>query len=270
MKSRKSLIGAVCGLYMTLVTLTPASAQTITRTRNLGPISLSYEELGEAVTRWSSFISRANPDSSEVSRHRRIGTLTLEGRNTKLELTNNLTPLDIRRAPPTATNAWFWFRSPGDPISEVSVRLSDFEREVEVAGTSPEQVDALTVLIASDLDGHSSHIGGWLHRTVLMGLLIVPAFAFSPLFGRSAPQRLSLRQAVLALLPILGVVLVLPLGLLPGVAIVKRDASFIVRYAPEISMWGLLLGLIGIAFTIWPRAQAPPPQARSKRGRERG
>jgi hypothetical protein len=148
-------------------------------------------------------------------------------------------------------------------VSSVVLQLGDFSNTLDVSGSSPGNVDALSRLIVGDLATHK----GWLGGGGLRAFLAVPlVFAISYLlvalaFAVESNRRLALQLSIW----LIGSVGLLAIPrwnhILPGAALYRGSPSFLVRYSAEISFAGVLLtvvfGLLGVLLSKRRRKQKP-------------
>lgn len=222
-----------------------------TKTASLPPLRITYAELQSLLDK-SAALLIASPPVEAASRMEE--TLSLSHGESQIEITGHQLPTSGAKLPEFVTELRYtgsWYPR-NAAVSVITMSFSDLRRELTVQGTSPEQVEAVFAGLRNDLEGMSSLIGGGFTRLAL-GLAaflvcMIVAWSVAFLWFDTRNSRLILPF----LLSCFGIVLVLLLpfdSLLAGFSASELDASFIRRYAPEISLLGVLATLVGIPFS---------------------
>jgi hypothetical protein len=142
------------------------------------------------------------------------------------------------------------------PVSFLSLSFSNYSRTLAVEGQGPDQVDAVFTALRDELSKLSTSIGGplfWVLRITLISVLALSLFFLvSWWIWMETHRRIILGPTVLVV-ALLVALIILPVGdLLSGFAVVRGDASFIVRYGAEISFWGLIVAILGTGLSLIP------------------
>ena len=232
-----------------------AQGASFTQESQFRPVRLTYVDLTAIVQRVRAFLARANGDSVDAFLD---GLSVSDG--TRTVSASGATIDSLRaRSPRVSNSARYSYMSRSGAINEVTITLSDYSRVVRVAGTSPEQVDALSALLREELGKHTSMIGGPVLRiSAGLGLLGGSLFLFSLATGRR------LRFAFVALVAVQGAVYLLPWSKwLPGTGVYAESASFVVRYSAELGAIGLVLAVVSLAVPLLSaKASTAPPRKR--------
>jgi len=236
---------AVAAVWMFLVILqTGAStmAATYSRSAQLTPVRMSQSELLSIVGRIRAFVDFANRD---IEPERRSEKFELEGGPSKLVLTGRFGASELAGAPEFATRVLYWYRVNRDaPISDVSIWLSDYSRELAVEGTSREQVEALVSLMSQDLGARSIPFGGRMQRLFGGLVLMLVGWGVVALSNLARNRRIQIALMVSGLLLVLCTIVLPWSDWLPGTAVYPGDASWLVRNSPFLSLLGVVLTLV--------------------------
>ena len=137
------------------------------------------------------------------------------------------------------------------PVSKLELDLRDYGRRLSVSGTAVDQVEAISAALERDLSQYSA-IGGDTVR--LFATLIIFLILLAGVLVGGAVCVLE-RQWRYVGIPIvcligLGLLFLLPLkDALAGFAMYQGEASWIVRYAPQIGFVGLIITIV-LSFLI--------------------
>jgi hypothetical protein len=169
--------------------------------------------------------------------------------------------LDRQRMVPFATQAKYLYEaSSAAPVSRVFVVLLDSYRSVVVRGTNMNRVEAVLGAINEVISEHEKVIAGQSLRLwagffmmwAAVSAIVLPIIRVVRwLYAKEADPSVKLNwrvQVVWAGAGLLLCVLLLVVpwaDLLPGAAIFAGSASFPERYAAQINLYGVLLGLLG-------------------------
>jgi hypothetical protein len=241
------------------------------RTEALPPLRASFEDLQDMLNKVSSLVHEVNKDSSNWQEE-----LQIQKGDQRIKMSGHrLEPEDAKIPSPID-----WFQYTGrvpytgrdrelSPITQVTINFRDYERSVSVDGRSPEQVDALISVLRDDLYKLSSPFGGLLWIKPFLKSPFLPILFLAliitlmwPIWVQTHSRILVKAAAICVLLNVALLVLplVLPLDeILGGFLAVRGDASFSVRYGPQIAFWSLILSLLSfvvpIAITFLPSAR---------------
>lgn len=224
-----------------------------TKSSSLSPIRVTYDELEAVLSKASAFMASVNANTTTQPFTEKI---MIEQGESKIEIpghyfqTSELTlPKVARRFTYTASA----YSLDNVPIISISLDFDDYRRTVKVEGRSPEQVDALFALLKNDLNGLSSAFGGWNFRILsgftILTICISAVIVFVGIYFLKRNRRIVL-PLVLSLLSII-LLNILPFEqILAGFSVSKFDPSFVARYAPQISFWGLIISFLGIPISF--------------------
>jgi hypothetical protein len=217
----------------------PLRAQTYTRRSELPPVHLNYNDLAAIVGRAEQLISTANkPFSPEFERPSE--SLDLQDDQTKVEFTQDITTSALESAPPISNEIYFTYSFNGAPISNVTMYLYDYRRELSISGQSKTDVDALSQLMSSDLARHTTILGGFGFRTVGFLLLTI---LYSTLFALGFAPNLSKMNRIITFS--IAAILVISVwaapwqNWFPGTAVYSGDVSWFVRNQAIVSFMGM-------------------------------
>lgn len=196
----------------------------------------------------------ATANSKESSRLRREEVSLYKGEH---RITFSGHTLNVERARiPQAIDRLEYSVSAEEPaaVSRIQMSFSNFSRELKVEGSSADQVDAVFSSLKDDLIDISSVVGGPLFTFYLFGALSLGMFLyiFSTLFDwvklKKRPLFAPLGLSVIAFI----LLWTLPIGqMFKGFSAIQGDASFMVRYGPQISFLGLILSFVGILISYY-------------------
>lgn len=215
------------------------------KTIELPPLRVSYADLQATLDKISSLMTTANTASSNWREELelRSGNLSVRISGHQLEPLGAKIPLAIDSFEYTVS-------ARGDaPITRIAIRFADYRRSISVEGQSPEQVDAVFYAVREDMSKVSTLMGGyWLHtilRFIAIFVLGVTGMQLAVLWWQTRRRSLAMAVAIAGLS--LTTLLVLPLtDMLAGFSAVRGDPSLLVRYGPEISFWGLIVGFLSL------------------------
>ena len=226
-----------------------------THQREFGPVRFSQEQLLKLVNRLRVFAEQQG--SSPAESDDASQTLSLSDEQTTLRISEEISVETLDAAPPVATSVYYDYRNRTGVISSINIRLWDTSRTVEISGRSRDQVEAAASVASTIISQAETIVGGRTHRAfggffLLAGGLILSLFA-----GRIAlaPQLTTTRPILTLSMQLTGLILTLSIWLpweewLPGTAVYRDDASFLVRYAALISFLGLIVGIVAIFLSV--------------------
>jgi len=171
---------------------------------------------------------------------------------------------DVKKAPPVAYEIRYVYKNRAAPITMVVIDLQEPARLLMVAGTSSDHVDALFSMLQSSISDYGTWLGGFYLYMLTLGLAAIPLSLVAGLLLRrhfertlhDATYHLVMRSLLFLSAVVIGGVsgfLILGINWFPQVSVYKGEASFIVRRAPEIQIFGILvtmcLSLLGLYYT---------------------
>jgi len=221
------------------------------KTAELPPLRTSFADLQPILDKSASLMIAANGPTPIW-----LEDIQLRKGNLRIKHTGRQLIPDGARIPNSIESVEYSARTRDSaPISRVALDFSDYKRTLSVEGQSPEHVDAIFSALRDDLIKLSTFVGGSGLKTflgfpaiwLLVTILVWPAVAWFQTRRRILLLPVSICIALIAAL------LLLPLDdLLAGFIAVRGDASFLARFGPEISFWGLVVGAISIPVTLVP------------------
>lgn len=228
-------------------------------------VHISQKELAMAIMAAHRLIREAN--AIDASKQFAVEHMTLVFGNSSVEIGNidddlesRLQKLDI----PAATELSYDFQAEEDdrPISAVRIDFTDYHRQLDVTGTSREQVDAISSQLNSSFSSHEVTVSGSVARASLGVVAIFIAWALVTIGLSLAWVNKSVYPTIIAAGGFLIVFFVFELpweNFMPGTLITEQDPSFVVRYAAQMSVIGLILSVsFGIAglFPLFTQSKA--------------
>ena len=165
-------------------------------------------------------------------------------------------------SPPVATSVYYQYHNRTGVISSINVQLWDTNRTVEISGRSRDQVEAAASVASTIISQAETILGGSTQRIfggffLLFGGLIlnVGSLILSRSAGRISLAPQLTRPIVTLPMQLTGLILTLSIWLpweewLPGTAVYRDDASFLVRHAALISFLGFIAAIVAIFLSV--------------------
>lgn len=263
----------ICCVFLCVLASTGVSAQTYTRTTDVPPVRLTYNDLINSVQRAHKLIKDSN-SSYSVSLFPPLESLEVGDGQTKVTLSGDLSAASLQSAPSVAFNVHYRYSYDGAPLSSVDMRLDDYSRWVTVEGSSQAEVDALSSLISSDLNRHSVYFAGFPFRNGAgTTMFVVAILVIWIAIGVPLPQRTRFLFSGLGVLMVIAVLMLPWNEWLAGTAVYADNAVWYVRHEAAISFIGTCVGIAtiiaaGIRYTVTefvktkseslPESEAPP------------
>ena len=258
---RYSLTNAAMSKFKTIFVLWliaslvwPASAQTnYSKTTEFPALRISVSDLQDILAKVNSLIMAANT-SSKIQFLRE--EIEVRNGDLKIKISGHLLETTGVKIPKTVdVFEYDYSNRDGTAISNLNMRFGDYSRALTVSGNSPDQVDAVFSALRDHIQKLSTPFGGSGHRSFL-GFFIFALLAYA-LIGLIIFYFQSRHKIILVSISLVGLLLVLlftlPLGdMLAGFVAVSGDASFMVRYGPQMSFWGFVLGAVALPITLVP------------------
>lgn len=228
------------------------AATTYSKTAELPPLRLSFSELQAILDKGAALMSAANSSAPmwEDELQLRKGPIRVKIAGHRLDPEGARIPKEIDFFEYTART------QPPASVTRLALSFQEYTRSLSVEGQSPEQVDALFSALRDDLSALSTSIGGALLKFFL--LIPVPIALTVALLSlcynqyQARPQRRAndrrirrrILQRALICFILLSMWVVLPIDdIFAGFSAVRGEASFVVRYGPQISLSSLVLGV---------------------------
>ncbi|MYK41138.1 MAG: hypothetical protein F4049_13070 [Gemmatimonadetes bacterium] len=232
-----------------LVGICDSSAQddpVYARYKSYKSLRMTYEDLSNLLLTTQEFLTNSAVDSSYVHRDR----VLVENKSEKLTISGNYQLEEFKKAPTRATYAWYQFSASNHPIEDVEISLRDYQREVEIVGSSLAQVQALSAMIHEHLETKETIFGAEF-RTLGKALFFATFLSLAVLnfiINREKVNNANLSIVTVIMCPIyLCILFVFPLeDWLPGTAIYMDTAGFLEKYSPEVTFFGAICGLISL------------------------
>jgi len=223
------------------------------RNTQLPPLRISFADLQKILDKSTSLMTTANSKESSKSRREEI---SLYRGDQQVTLAGHLLNAEGARIPETIDRFEYFARAQDPPgaVSWIQMSFSDSSRDLKVEGSSPDQVDAVFSSLKDDLMGVSTPLGGFMFWYLLITFLSTGTIIHIML--SFIHWKIEKRQPPLAPLVFSIVTLILtwtlPLKkIFAGFSAVKGDASFMVRYGPQISFLSLVLCIAAIPISYW-------------------
>jgi hypothetical protein len=236
-------------LFFLLVSGAAMAQANYTKTAEIQPLRISFNDLQGVLTKASTLIAAANLGAlvrrDELAMKSGAITVTLPG--------HNLVQTSARIPEKIESLTYSYSASEPAKISRLSIDLADYKRTVTVEGPSPEQVDAIFTVLREELQAISTPLGGTGFRTIL-GFPAI--WLLMTVFGWCASSWYAKRTLIslsIALSPIFLIVLLIALPtdeFLSGFWAVNGESSFMVRYGPHMSFIGFLIAVIGVPLMV--------------------
>ena len=230
-----------------------AAQEMFSTKREFGPVRFSQEQLLKLVDRLRVFAEQQG--SSPAESDDASQTLSLSDEQTTLRISEEISVEKLDAAPPVATSVYYEYRNRTGEISSINIRLWDTSRTVEISGRSRDQVEAAASVASTIISQAETIVGGLAHRAFGAFFLLAGGLILSLYAGRIY-LALQLTRPILTLsMRLTGLILTLSIWLpweewLPGTAVYRDDASFLVRYAALISFLGFIVGIVAIFLSV--------------------
>jgi hypothetical protein len=228
-----------------------SNATNYRRSGKFHALKLTYDDISELLNRMNKIIPP--PKTEEEQRYVRNSVTIGDGElQVQVDFNDDLKLKELGRLPSISYDFSYSFYCKDGKIEDVSIRFSDYEREVSVAGKDPDQVNALYVYISDEINKHITLLGGSKFRIICVSFLFI--FGLLLLILPEALGRIdvNLSNKQVALTACFGLILIvtatwLPFEKwLPGLVIYSQSTSAFVRYAAQISFCGMVFGAISI------------------------
>jgi hypothetical protein len=221
------------------------------RTRELPPLKLSYEELSRLLEKAHNLLSTANAqaDKREYLREK----ITLAAGSDKIEISGFALDSTTRlpKAAYSFSYSYYWSDA---PLSSFQMDFGDYSRRITVSGTEGDQVEAICSALERDCLEHSVFIGGSLFRALAGNFLLIGLIVSLTLTAAYCIVERRWRALGMPLCSLIALVMLLTLPfeeLLAGFAVYRGNASFLVRYGPQLSFLGVIVSIVGIPLSYF-------------------
>ena len=237
-----------------------AAQETFSIEREFGPVRFSQEQLLELVDRLRVFAEQQGSSLAESDDASQ--TLSLSDGQATLRISEEISVETLGASPPVATSVYYQYHNRTGVISSINVQLWDTNRTVEISGRSRDQVEAAASVASTIISQAETILGGSTQRIfggffLLFGGLIlnVGSLILSRSAGRISLAPQLTRPIVTLPMQLTGLILTLSIWLpweewLPGTAVYRDDASFLVRHAALISFLGFIAAIVAIFLSV--------------------
>src|SRR5437667_7888210 len=239
-----------------------------TRTRQLPALRMTFADMQVILDKAAHLMADANKEAAKKANEAKEGNglqdlFLFSQRSPRETLTVGTGPDEIQIAGHTFSGnahiskaayalsySYSWAEA---PVSKLELDLRDYARHLSVTGTAVDQVQAISAALEGDLSEHSA-IGGDNVRLNLVGATVI-VLLMSLTFG-AAYCFLEKKWRFLGI-PIFSLVGLILLFMLPlkdvfaGFALYEGEASWIVRYAPQIGFVGLIITIVLSLIIPW-------------------
>jgi len=225
---------------------TPEHAKTAT----YPPVAFSHDDLFGMVSRIKRFVASANAAHNNQYATEKLslsdGTTTVT-----IDLLDQFRKDDLAAAPSPSTSVkYLYYGTRGAPLKIVSLTLSDYDRMLQVEGSSLEQIDGLVGLIANDLERQRAYFGLSSSTRIGLGALLLVLIAVIS----ATSQTVSTRWRTTIMVSTFGLLItfwVIPWDrALAGMVVYSDSASFAVRNAAMITLVGTVVGVVGLLIVL--------------------
>jgi hypothetical protein len=251
---------ALVALFLVFGGIAVSATPTVfSRSERVGPVALTHDDLFRIVERIRNLVETANGPAGDAYVDEQLEVQTSSG---TVAFGLAFSRDNLKRAPKKATDISYTYRRGGGaPVSQVDMRLDDFRRELKVAGSSGEQVDALTRMTSADLREHGIWFGGDQQRSICgLGLILLVALLLA--LGIAVKGSwFGVAMSSFGLLLTIAIFAVPWQKLFPGVVLYSSDASWLSRNSPIMTLVGVILGLVGIGIAVYFGVKSLPPRA---------
>jgi hypothetical protein len=227
------------------------------RSKDLRPLKLSYDDLLALLSKAHSLLSTANgAEKGEYLEE----AITISTGADEMKIPGFSWPASTR-LPNAAYNVSYRYSWSDARVSLLQLDLGDSYRKITVSGRALDQVEAICSSLERDMSERSTFVGGSSFRD-LSGLILWTIFVNAFIWtGAYCIVQRRWRAIGMPLFSLLGLILLFTLPfdeLFPGFAVYRGDASFLVRYAPHISFLGLVITTVAIplSYFLAPRNRA--------------
>lgn len=245
-KSAFLKLAYLTGFFLISVLALPDSLAEITyeHSEEYPPLQLSYEDLRLVLGKARRLIQVANVASSSDNVDE---SLALEGKGRAIEINDLAKDVLPAGSPKAFHKIRYHFRQSKAPISSVLLLFRDYKRDVYIEGTSSEQIDALAALLSREL-GRFGSVGGHDQRLIpmLVLLMVGATFVAASLILDFLSNKTRLLMALVGVVIFLIVTLCPWIDWMPGVAVFQGEASWLIRYGPQMGFFGLVLTIVGL------------------------
>lgn len=232
-----------------------SAGTTYSRTATFPPIRTTYAELQVILDKASRLVETANSDNSRTAALAREKA-GLEVGGVRFLFSGHSIPISEKKIPKIAFrfsyNRYSYLET--SPITVVSLDFDDRGRQLIVAGSSPEHVDAIFDTLRSDLYELSSALGGW---EAIFWFRLISTFVFAMVLVRGFDRALKTRTSSAIGVVVFSALSLILLHALPfheilaGFSVSLGDSTFISKYGPHISFLGLLVSVFGIPLSYY-------------------
>lgn len=228
------------------------------RRRELPALKISLGDMQAILESVANLLSDANRNGGKKPKDIYLNeTLRLGTGPDEVKIVGHAFP-ENTRIPKAAYSLSYSYSWTGAPVSSVELDLRDYGNELRVAGPVVEQVEAISTTLEHDLAKHSA-FGGFAARS-FGGLVLFILFTVLLAIGwQLCVTQRQWRFAGILIFSVAGLVLMYALPfreIFPGFAIYQGEPSLIVRYAPQIGFFGLIITIV-LSFLIpmWQEAR---------------
>jgi hypothetical protein len=250
--ARKNLSVFVCACVSLATISLSAKGAEFSHDRDLPPLKLLATDLDTILQKAHPFIAAANGPPGEQDSIRE--SVTLGDGDKEIEIPH-LSAASSVAFPKVLFRFSYTYNRPDKPISSVTIDLRDYSRRVSVSGEAADQVEALSNLLENNLLRYSTPIGGAMFRRVVgvcLSLALLASLIVSSAYCWKTVRYNALGMPICSAL---GLMLLFRLPwerYLPGFALYQSYSPFLlVRYAPQISVLGLLATLVAIPLSYF-------------------
>lgn len=234
-----------------LVTTSLFNGAQFSETLDLPPLKLAASELDAILSKTHSFLDATNGSAGQGSIREAV-KLVIDGHEIEIP---HFSVASSVAFPNEIFRFSYTYHQSDEPISSMSVDLSDSSRRVSLSGESADKVRALSNLLENEFHPYATVIGGKKFRRVAgvcLSMFFLTSLMVSSAYCWQTRNYSALGMPICSALGFL-LLLLLPWNrLLPGFALYQRYSPFfLIRHASQISVLALLATLTGILLSYF-------------------
>jgi len=203
----------------------------------LPPLKMTFTDLNRIISALRSQV----PLESEDKYDKIYEELLISGENITITEENYFEFKQNDRLPDTAEEFSYSYRYSKGKIERIKIFLSENRRFLSIKGTTPDSVDAMLAFLNDQFLKYKITLGGSEFRVIGGFILYIIACCFWVYGYISKKISLSIKCFIIATVILFSTFLLPFSQWFPGFAIYKESASFAVRKASEISLFGVIL-----------------------------
>ncbi|MFN0207655.1 MAG: hypothetical protein ACKVS6_15215 [Planctomycetota bacterium] len=221
-----------------------------TKTASLPPLQITYSELESVFDKSARFmLSSASTQPVQPCSE----NVRLKHGETQVEIIGHKLQDSSIKLPEFVTDLTYTAlrdRRGTAAVSTISMMFGDYDRRLTVEGHSPQQVDAVFASLKSDLIALSTTVGGTGFRTltgIVLFQLCLMAVVFSVAYWLGVRKQKGVLFTGLFASILIAILFLIPFDkIFAGFSVSESDPSFVERYASEITLFSLCIGVVSM------------------------